>query len=61
MKTKTIPNDHLSQACERAMQEPYEKFKRESFEHLCKQREAKQRRDIEASAEMPRPAESADK
>ena len=46
---KTIPiNDHLSQATERAMQEHYEKFKRESFEYAQKQREAKERKAKEA-------------
>ena len=49
---KTIPiNDHLSQATERAMQEHYEKFKRESFEYAQKQREAKERKAKEAEKE----------
>jgi len=54
MKTKAMPvNDQLTQAGERAFQEEYEKFKRESFEHLSKQREAKEQRDkkTEQSAE----------
>ena len=56
MKTQTIPmNDHLTQAGERAFQEEYEKFKRESFEHLRKQREAKERRCKEAE-QLAKPA-----
>ena len=34
----------MSQAAERAFQEGYEKFKRESFEYLRKRREAKDRK-----------------
>jgi len=48
-------NDHLTQAGERAFQEEYEKFKRESFEHLRKQREAKERRCKEAE-QLAKPA-----
>ena len=57
MKTTTIPkNDQLAQATERAFQEHYEKFKRESYEYLCKQREAKERKGKEAG----KPVESAE-
>jgi len=41
----TMMDDHLTQAGERAFQEDYEKFKRESFEHLRKRRETKERQD----------------
>ena len=57
MRAIPIPrNDQLTQASERAIQEHYEKFKRESYEHLLKQRAAKERKEKEAG----KPVESAD-
>jgi len=38
----------LAQAVERTAQEDYEKFKRESYEHLCKIREAREQKKKEA-------------
>jgi hypothetical protein len=38
----------LMQAAERAMKEDYEKFKQVSYEHLLRQREAKERKKKEA-------------
>ena len=40
-----LKEDSLTQAGERAFQEDYEKFKQESQEFLCKQREAKERKE----------------
>ena len=56
---KTIPTqigDHLTQAGERAIQEPYEKFVQEGIARWQKQQEAKERKDKESE----KPVESAD-
>ena len=52
---KTIPmNDQMTQITERAAQRDFEKFKRETLELARRQREAKERRDVQTStAEKP--------
>ena len=51
----------MTQIAERDMRRDYEEFKRETGELFRKQREAKEQRNIETSADMPRrAAESTD-
>ena len=59
---KTIPmNDELTKASERGLQEHHEKFVQQGIDRWHRQREAKEQRDIEASAaETPRRVESGD-